>query len=89
MQVEKVSLGAYLKMVNSRPLLLYFCLFNTVDSKQMFYIQVWQCLDSNHGPLVQETTALPTAPQPLAMLRAFPIMACNIPMTQWKTCSKP
>ena len=43
---------------------LYFFLFNTVDSKQMFN-KFCQWLDSNRGPLVWEVTALPTKPQPL------------------------
>ena len=51
-------------MGHSRPLFLYFRLFNTVDSKQMFHIKVCQWLDSNGGPLVSEATTLPTQPQP-------------------------
>ena len=43
---------------------LYFRLFNTVDSKQMFN-KFCQWLDSNCGPLVLEATTLPTEPQPL------------------------
>ena len=46
-------------------LFLYFRLFKTVDSKQMFHIKVCQWLDSNCGPLVLEATSLPTKPQPL------------------------
>ena len=53
------------KMCNSQPLFLYFCLFNTVDSKQMFHIKVCQCLDLNRGPLVSEAVALPIEPQSL------------------------
>ena len=45
-----------------------FCLFNTVDSKQMFNKRVWQWLDLNHGPLVSEATAPPTEPQPLKIV---------------------
>ena len=37
---------------------LYFHLFNTVDSLQMFN-KFCQRLDSNRGPLVLEATALP------------------------------
>ena len=48
-------------MGHSRPLQF----FNRVDSKQIFNIKVWPSLDSNHGPLMSEATALPTAPQPL------------------------
>ena len=44
---------------------LYFRLFFTVDSKQMFYIKVCQWLDSNRRPLVSEATALPTELQPI------------------------
>ena len=40
-----------------------FRLFNTVNSKQMFEIQVCRWLDSNRGPLVSEATALPTESQ--------------------------
>ena len=48
------------------PLFLLFRLFNnTVDNKQMFYIQVSQRLDSNCVPPEAEATTLPTAPQPL------------------------
>ena len=54
----------FIKMGHSRPLFLYFRLFNTVDSKQMFHIKVCQWLDSNGGPLVSEATTLPTQPQP-------------------------
>ena len=45
---------------------LYFRLFNTVDSKQMFN-KFCRWLDSNRGPLVLEATALPTEPQPLLL----------------------
>ena len=43
----------------------YFCLSNTVDGKQKFFIKVFQWLDSNSGPLVSEATALPSELQPL------------------------
>ena len=52
------------KMGHFRPLFLYFRLFDTVDSKQMFN-KFCQWLDLNRGPLVSEATALPTEPQPL------------------------
>ena len=52
-------------MGHSRTLFLYLRLFFTVNSKQMFYLKVCQWLDSNHGPLVSEATALPTESQPL------------------------
>ena len=42
-----------------------FRLFNTVGCKYMFYIKIRQWLDSNHGPLVLEATALPNESQPL------------------------
>ena len=44
---------------------LYFCLFNKVDSKQMFHIKVWRWLDLNLGPLVSFATALTAESQPL------------------------
>ena len=44
----------FFKMGQSRPLFLYFRLFHTDDSKQMFYINVCRWLDSNRGPLVSE-----------------------------------
>ena len=56
------NIQLYLKMDHSRPQYLYFRLFFTVDSKQMFFIKVCQWLDSNHRPLVSEATALPTEP---------------------------
>ena len=52
-------------MDHSRPLFIYFCLFNTVDSKQKFADDY---LDSNRGPLVLEEATLPTEPQPLPNL---------------------
>ena len=45
-------------------LFLYFRLFNIVDSKQMFQYKFCGWLYSNCGPLVLETTALSTEPQP-------------------------
>ena len=42
----------FFKKGHSRPLFLYFRLFNTVDSKQMFNIKVCRWLDSNRGLLV-------------------------------------
>ena len=57
-------------MDHSRLLIHYFRLFNPVGSKQKFFMKVCRWLDLNHGPLVSETTALPTEPQPLL---TFPI----------------
>ena len=57
--------------IKNGPYLASFSLFSsfqsTVDSKQMFSININPCrwLDSNRGPLVSEGTALPTEPQPL------------------------
>ena len=58
---SKTDQIGFLKMGHSRPLFLYFSLFNTVDSKQMFNKFCWW-LDSNCWPLVLEATALPTEP---------------------------
>ena len=54
-----------LKMGHSRTLFPHFRLFFTVGSKQMFYIKVCQLMYSNRRPLVLDTAALPTEPQPL------------------------
>ena len=44
---------AYTKLGHSRPLVHYFRLFNTVDSKcSIFFFCRW--LDSNHGPLARK-----------------------------------
>ena len=51
-------------MGHSWPLFLYFRLFNTFDSKQMFKLNL-HVTNSNRGPLVLEATALPPEPQPL------------------------
>ena len=48
-----------------------FSSFLTVESKQMFDINVCRRLDSNRGPLVIEATALLTKPQQLP--QALPI----------------
>ena len=48
------------------PLPAYFFLifvFSTVNSN-MFMIKLYQRFDSNQGPLIPETTTLPTVPQP-------------------------
>ena len=37
----------------------------------MLGIKIRQCLESNHGPLVSEATALPTEPQPLPQTQIF------------------
>ena len=52
------------KMGHSRPLFLYFRLFNTqlTVNKCSIKIIFWRLLDSNYGPLVSEATALPTEP---------------------------
>ena len=50
---------------HSRPLFLYFRLFNTANSKLNIPYRICWCLDSNRGPLVFEATTLPTEPQPL------------------------
>ena len=49
-------------MSHSRPIFLHFRLFNTVDSKQMFYIKVCQWTTDF------ENDALPNEPQPLPYL---------------------
>ena len=58
----------------SRPLFLYFRLFNTVDGKQMFYIKVSQWLDLNCRPRVSEATTLPTEPPPLPDFLSFAVL---------------
>ena len=50
------------KMGHSRPLFLYFCLFNF--NVQLVH-KVCRFWDSNHGSLVSEASALPTEPPPL------------------------
>ena len=62
-------------MGHSQPLFLYFCLFNTVDSK-MFNINFCQWWDSNHGPLDLEATpstnwATTTAPMNFLFLNHY------------------
>ena len=49
-------------MGHSRPLFLYFRLFNAIYSKHMFNIIFCRWQDSNLRPLVSEETALPTEP---------------------------
>ena len=44
---------------------LYFRLFNTQLTVNKCSINFSRLLDSNHGPMVLEATALPTEPQPL------------------------
>ena len=62
----------------SRPLFLYFRLFNTIDSK-IFNIIFCQWLDSNCGPLDLEATALSTESQPLSYLfRCFKRPKINV-----------
>ena len=57
-------------MGHSRPLFLYFRLFNTQLTvyKCSILINICRWLDSNCGTLVLEATALPTEPQPLPNL---------------------
>ena len=43
---------------HSRSLFVYFCLVTTAESKQIFYIKICWCLNSNWGPLILEATAL-------------------------------
>ena len=52
--------------VRSRPLFLYFCIFNAVDisSTNVLY-KIRRRLDLNYGSLVLEATSLATEPQPL------------------------
>ena len=52
------------KVGHSRPLFIYFRLFNTVDNKQMLN-KFCRWLESNRGPLVSKAASLPTEPQPL------------------------
>ena len=57
------------KMGHSRPLFLYFRLFNTQLTvyKCSILINFCRWLNSNRGPLVSEATALPTERQPLPL----------------------
>ena len=54
----------FLKMGHSRPLFLYFRLFNTQLTvyKSLVLLNFCRWLDLNRGPLVSEVTALPTEP---------------------------
>ena len=52
-------------MGHSRPLSLYYRLFNAGNIKQMIKYKFCQLLDSNRGPLVSEATTLLTEAQPL------------------------
>ena len=64
---HKINFGTifFLKEIGpSRPLFLYFLLFNTVDSK-MFNLNFCWWRNSNRRPLELEATTLPTEPQPL------------------------
>ena len=75
-------------MGHYRPLFLYFRLFNTVDSRQMFHIKVCRWLDLNCGPPVSEATALPTEPQPLSYITITEVSKNiywlrNIKRNQW------
>ena len=82
--VEKVYISPSIvfflqKIGHSRPLFLYFRLFNTVDSK-MFNIIFCRWRDLNRGPLELEVTALPTEPPPLPNLNScFHSINCLVP----------
>ena len=67
-------------MGHSRPLFLYFRLFNTqlTVNKCSILINFCRWLDSNRGPLVSEATALPTEPQPLLL--------CLCLINNWFSC---
>ena len=58
----KNIIGPSVKMYHSRPL---FSLFSSFQNSKQIFNKFCQRLDSNHGPLVLEATALPTEPQPL------------------------
>ena len=64
---------SFFKVAHSRPLFIYFRLFNTADSKQVnkCSIQILPMTGSNQGPLVSEAIALPTEPQPLPPVLCF------------------
>ena len=68
-------------MGHSWPLFLYFRLFNTVDSKLIFYMNVLWWLDKYREPLVLEATSLPNEPQPLPNYRLIqlPKLTLNVP----------
>ena len=53
---------------------------NTVDSKQMFNLNINPCrwLDSNRGPPVLEATAQPTEPQPLPCLSILKLFSLTL-----------
>ena len=73
------------KMGHSQSLFLYFRLFNTVDSKQMFNISFCEWLDSNHRPLLLEATALPTEPQSLPnALNGVPMVCTEKSAEMWR-----
>ena len=69
----QTSFSVFLKIGHSRSLFLYFrhIQYDTVDSKQTFYIKICRWLDSNHGPLVPEPTALPTEQEPLLSFSVY------------------
>ena len=64
-------------MGHSRPLYPLFLYFLYIDSKSMFFKIFWW-LDSNHGPLLSEVTALPTEPQRLHNLTVFVSLLWNV-----------
>ena len=63
-QYTKQLLALFFK--RNGPLFFYFRLFNTMQlTVNKYSMKICQCLDSNRGPLLSETTALPTETQPL------------------------
>ena len=68
--IETCLFYLFLKMGHSRPLFLYFRLFNTqlTAHKCSILINFCRWLASNRGPLESKATALPTEPQPLPIL---------------------
>ena len=69
---KKISLNCFFfffkkKVDHSRPLFIYFRLLNKVDNKCSIKFCRW--LESNRGPLVTKSTALPTEPQPLPIIK--------------------
>ena len=58
------------KVGNSRPLFIYFCLFNKVDNKQVNK-QMFNINFADDWSLVSKATALHTEPQPHPDCRAY------------------
>ena len=59
-------------------LFLYFRLFNSWQLIDMFPIKIGKWLDLNRGPLLSESTALPTEPQPLTLNSKVTLTICTI-----------